>query len=252
MTTLALARGTPRRSDPWLGLAVAFWIAIGLWLDAGAPLERQRWIGAATWAFLIAALWRERPLQRAQVLVALALATLGEYALSPGLGLYVYRLRDVPSFVPPGHGLVYLAALNLGRSVLDGDAGRRVMQGTMAGLAAWSVWGVTLAPRPDLLGFVLFAAFAGFIWKGGSPRVYIACALLTTWLELIGTSFGDWAWATSAGPFTIGNPPSGIPGGYCVVDVVALSLGGALARWWSRRGATTGAIGAPSVLGDEA
>ena len=238
---LADARGRPRRGDPWLGVAVAAWIATGLWLDAGAPLAQQRWIGAATWTLLVAALIRERPLQRAQVLVALALATLGEYVLSPGLGLYIYRLRDVPSFVPPGHGLVYLAALNLGRSVLAGGAGRRVLQLTLAGLAAWAVWGVTIASRADMLGFVLFAAFAGFTFKGGSPRVYVACALLTTWLELIGTSLGDWAWATSAGPFTMGNPPSGIPGAYCVIDVVALSLGGALAGWWSRRGVSLSA-----------
>ena len=121
----------------------------------------------------------------------------------------------------------------------------------MAGLAAWAVWGVTGASRPDLLGFVLFAAFVGFTWKGGSPRVYIACALLTTWLELIGTSLGNWAWATSAGPFTIGNPPSGIPGAYCVIDVVALSLGGALAQWWARRVLAPVAVGiVPASLDD--
>ena len=236
------ARGQPRRGDPWLGLAVAAWIALGLWLDAGASLNTgaslnaQRAIGVATWAILVAALARERPLQRAQVLVALALATAGEYALSPGLGLYIYRLHDVPSFVPPGHGLVYLAALNLGRSVLARRAGRTVLQATIVALAAWSLWGVTGAPRQDLLGFVLFIAFAGFVWRGGSPRVYVACALLCTWLELLGTSLGNWAWATSAGPFTIGNPPSGIPGAYCVIDVVALSVGTALARRWVRRG----------------
>ncbi|MBI2796820.1 MAG: hypothetical protein HYX65_08965 [Gemmatimonadetes bacterium] len=236
MTPAAEARGLPRPGDPWLGLAVAGWIAAGLRLDAGASVAVQRVVGAATWALLVAALVRERPMQRVQVLVALALATLGEYALSPGLGLYVYRLHDVPSFVPPGHGLVYLAALNLGRSVLTGRAGKGVLVATMAGLAAWSVWGVTVAPRQDLLGLVLFAAFAGFVWRGGSPRVYVACALLCTWLELIGTSLGNWAWASGAGPFTVGNPPSGIPGAYCVIDVVALSAGTTLARWWEQRG----------------
>ena len=235
MALAADARGQPRPGDPWLGFAVTIWIACGLWLDVGASLDVQRAIGAATWAILAVALLRERPLQRVQVMVALALATAGEYALSPGLGLYIYRLHDVPSFVPPGHGLVYLAALNLGRSVLAARAGHLVQHGTLAGLAAWSLWGVTLAPRADLLGFVLFVAFAGFVWRGGSPRVYIACALLCTWLELIGTSLGNWTWTTSAGPFTIGNPPSGIPGGYCVIDVVALSLGTALVRWWRGR-----------------
>ena len=34
------------------------------------------------------------------------------------LHVYVYRLHDVPAFVPPGHGLVYLAALALGGTAL--------------------------------------------------------------------------------------------------------------------------------------
>ena len=46
----------------------------------------------------------------------LAFATAVEYAASPGLGVYVYRLDNVPAFVPPGHGLVYLSAYALGHA----------------------------------------------------------------------------------------------------------------------------------------
>ena len=49
----------------------------------------------------------------AQVAVVVAFATAIEYLCSPLLGIYTYRLHNVPAFVPPGHGLVYLAALAL-------------------------------------------------------------------------------------------------------------------------------------------
>ena len=48
--------------------------------------------------------------------VVVVLATLVEYTFSPLLEAYVYRIGTVPPFVPPGHGLVYLAALWIGRS----------------------------------------------------------------------------------------------------------------------------------------
>ena len=57
---------------------------------------------------------------RVQTLVVVALATCVEYTFSPLLQAYTYRIGTVPLFVPPGHGLVYLAALTLGRSALVG------------------------------------------------------------------------------------------------------------------------------------
>ena len=53
---------------------------------------------------------------RIQVVGVIIVATCVEYTASPFLGYYTYRLHNVPSYVPPGHGLVYLAALSIGRS----------------------------------------------------------------------------------------------------------------------------------------
>ena len=53
---------------------------------------------------------------RAQTLLVVALATVVEYTFAPTLEAYTYRLDNVPAYVPPGHGLVYLAALTLGRT----------------------------------------------------------------------------------------------------------------------------------------
>jgi hypothetical protein len=86
------------------------WVGLGLLLDHDAGLWRQRAIGLVTWAVVAALLAGESKALRAQVVLVILAATCVEYAASVGLGLYTYRLGNVPLFVPPGHGLVYLAA----------------------------------------------------------------------------------------------------------------------------------------------
>jgi hypothetical protein len=50
---------------------------------------------------------------RLQTLAVVGFATVGEIVGSLVWGLYGYRLGNLPAFVPPGHGLVYLAGLSL-------------------------------------------------------------------------------------------------------------------------------------------
>ena len=106
------------RTELTLVAVVLVWIAFGAGLDSAAGIWRQRLVGLLTWALLIAILRRQPRSVRAQVGVVIVIATCVEYTASPLLGLYTYRLHNVPSYVPPGHGLVYLAALNIGRSAL--------------------------------------------------------------------------------------------------------------------------------------
>ena len=237
---------TARRGDAWLAVGVAAWVGTGLWLDHAASLALQRGIGVATWTLLVLALGREERAVRAQVLVALAIATAGEYALSPGLGLYAYRFAGVPSFVPPGHGLVYLAALNLARSTLAGRAGPWVRGATVVAGGAWAAWGITWAARGDRFGFVLYLAWAAFALRGGAPMIAVGCWILTTWLELVGTGLGNWAWApvTALPWLTMGNPPTGIAGGYCVLDVLSLRIGHRLVAPHDDQDAAGGGVGA--------
>jgi len=43
---------------------------------------------------------------RAQVAIVILVATATEYTASGLLGVYTYRLHNIPWFVPPGHGLL--------------------------------------------------------------------------------------------------------------------------------------------------
>jgi hypothetical protein len=77
-----------------------------------------------------------------------------------------------------------------------------------------------------------------------SPRalVYAATFFIAVELELVGTGFGNWVWATAAPVIHLlaGNPPSVIAGGYCVLDAVVskaasfLPAGSLLPGWLSR------------------
>ena len=97
-------------------LVVVAWIPITLFLDHNASLTVQNLLGVVTWALLLLLLAAEVPLVRVQTAVVVVFATAVEFTFSPWLEVYTYRLHNVPAFVPPGHGLVYLAALTLART----------------------------------------------------------------------------------------------------------------------------------------
>ena len=97
---------------------VACVIASFLALDHFANADEQLLLGAATWLILIAScasLGRE---DRARALLVVVVATCAEVLGSIVLGAYTYRLENLPAFVPPGHGLVFLAGLRISQSGL--------------------------------------------------------------------------------------------------------------------------------------
>jgi hypothetical protein len=201
------------------------WVGLGLVLDHDAGLWRQRAIGLVTWAVVAALLAGESRALRAQVLLVVLAATCVEYAASVGLGLYSYRLGNVPAFVPPGHGLVYLSAIAMGRSSGFGRARRWVVPATLAVAGAWAFAGL-VGPRHDVLGAVLFLFLARFLLVGRAPLVYCGAFLITSYLELIGTGLGSWRWARHdpSGLIGMGNPPSVISGAYCFLDLFGLAV----------------------------
>jgi hypothetical protein len=170
--------------------------------------------------------------------VVVAFATAVEYTFSPWLGVYLYRFDNVPAYVPPGHGLVYLAALSLGATALVTRHLRTCAALVLAIGGAYALYGVTLAERPDALGAFWFLCLAGFLRWGPSPGLYVGAFVVVTYLELLGTSLGNWAWQTSdpTGLVSIGNPPSGAAGGYGWFDLAALLAAQRLLTRFQRRG----------------
>src|SRR5262245_1144142 len=104
-------------SEPLPFAAMVLCVITGfLALDHYATHGEQLLLGAATWAILIASSLSLSPEDRVLALLVVAVATGAEVLGSIVLGAYTYRLENLPAFVPPGHGLVFLAGLRISRS----------------------------------------------------------------------------------------------------------------------------------------
>lgn len=213
-----------KHRDYYIAAFTFLCVAVCLITDANASLETQKMLGLSGWLILMGWLWGENKEIRVQVLIAVMFATIGEHFASPFMEGYIYRFHNVPAYVPPGHGMVYLTAVALGRSGFFVRYARKIALFVVAVCGAWSLWGITLASQHDAFGAVLFCVFLIYLFKGKSPLVYLAAFFITTWLEIIGTAVGTWHWAEidPVSGLTQGNPPSGVAAWYCLVDAIAM------------------------------
>ncbi len=217
-----------RKRDYVIAAFTFFCVAVCLNFEVNASLERQYILGGIAFVSLIVMLLGENRETRMQVLVAVAFATWGEHFASIYMGGYTYRFENVPAYVPPGHGMVYLTAIALARSGLFQRYARGIATFVVVVCGAWSAWGISgYAEQGDALGALMFSIFLAFLFLGRSPMVYLAAFFITTWLELIGTAVGAWKWAAIDPVLGLSqaNPPSGVTFWYCIVDAVA--MGGA-------------------------
>ena len=214
-------------------------VALSLNLDATGSLAQQNFMGLIAWTFLFGLLIGENKEVRMQVIIAVAFATAGEHFASIYMQGYTYRFGNVPAYVPPGHGMVYLTAVALARSGLFLKYSRIIAAFVVLACGIWSLWGVSGYPEQgDQVGALLFCVFLIYLFKGRSPMVYLAAFFITTWLELIGTAAGTWKWATIEPVLNLsqGNPPSGVAAWYCLVDAVAIGGAPVLLRVFTKSG----------------
>jgi hypothetical protein len=218
--------------DARVAAIVLIWVPAVLLLDRGAGIWSQRLLGLLTWLLLAALLRAESPLVRVQVAVVVVFATVVEYTFSPLLEVYVYRLDNVPAFVPPGHGLVYLCALALGRTETFRRHRAGLIAATIAVGGCYAGWGLLVSERPDALGAFWYACLVLFLVFGRSQTLYVGAFVVVTYLEVIGTWAGAWEWQAydPTGIVSIGNPPSGAAGGYGWFDLAAVLSAPALLR----------------------
>jgi hypothetical protein len=199
------------------------YLAAFLAVDHFVGLHGQLLIGALTWAVLVAVCVPLSSERRAQVALVVAVATTAEVTGSILWGVYTYRLHNLPLFVPPGHGLIYLTGLSLSLAV----ARPRLLRGVaLVTVVTWGVLGVTVLPRADWGGALGVALLAAFLVRGRAAEVYAGVFLVVAAMELYGTAIGTWTWAPTIPGTGIpdGNPPSGVASGYVWFDVVSLAL----------------------------
>lgn len=220
-------------------LVVSAWTIGGLVVDRQVGHTGQLALGVFTAGVLAALLVFQPTTVRLQTLAVVGIATLGEVVGSLVWGLYGYRLENLPAFVPPGHGLVYLAGLSLATLLARRTSALLVAAGAVA--ATWGIAGVTVLPTPDVSGTIGCAFLIGVLVWTHRP-VYAGVFMVVVALELYGTALGTWTWQPEVPGLGLsqGNPPSGVASGYLVFDIIALTLvarlGAAAAALQSRRG----------------
>jgi hypothetical protein len=198
------------------------YLAALLAVDHFASFREQLVLGTVTIALFLAALRLFPAERRAQALGVVCFATVGELTGSILWGVYRYRLHNLPLFVPPAHGLVYLTGLSLATS-LRAHA-RALVRIAAAAAATWGLLGLTVLPRRDVAGAVGVPLLLLFLWRSRNRAIYAAVFLVVAALELYGTAIGTWRWAPELPGLGIpdGNPPSGVASGYVWFDVMAM------------------------------
>jgi hypothetical protein len=220
----------PDRLKPyWLQAYLLTYLPFLLLADSHITALWQQWgLGALTFVVLALAALKVPKGQRVQIWTCVAVATCYEVFGSLIWGVYRYRLHNVPLFVPPGHGLVYLFGMLGMRAPVVLRHGRRFGYVILAIAGGWSLGGLTALPlithRFDVQGALCLPVFAYFVLRSPRWALFSWIFIATSALEIVGTSLGNWYWVPVA-PWTYipsGNPPSAIVGGYCVIDASVL------------------------------
>jgi hypothetical protein len=202
---------------------VALWTAGGLWADSLVGARGQLVLGLLTAVVLAALLAIQEPAVRFLALGVVAVATVGEVVGSLVWGLYGYRLENLPAFVPPGHGLVYLAGVSVATLCATRQTALLASAAVLA--AAWGAAGLLVLPVTDVAG-AIGCAFLLVVFARTRQPAYAGVFLVVAALELYGTALGTWTWEATVPGLGLpqGNPPSGVASGYVVFDVAALGL----------------------------
>jgi hypothetical protein len=232
-------------ATPWKFciFAIAYFLAV-LGVDRLCDLPEQLLLGALTWGVL---LWACIPLsreRRAQVAGVVLVATCAEFLGSIVWGVYRYRLGNLPMFVPPGHGLVFLLGLRLSQLGTTRRHARAFVGAVLVAAVTWGVLGVTLFHRTDLLGLLGIVVFLFYVRYGPTPAIYAGVFVAVGMLEIAGTAIGTWGWKPIVPGTTVtsGNPPSGAIAGYALFDICAMLLAPLFLRLVTRERTPDGAL----------
>ncbi|HVH41930.1 MAG TPA: hypothetical protein VM925_06285 [Labilithrix sp.] len=210
-------------------LSVTALLVLILFLDSAHVSTRvphSQWIANAIQIAYFVFMYRSAPPRlRGLMKYGVVVATIGEVVFSLFVGMYEYRLANVPVYVPPGHSIVYGAVYYFVRepAVLRNRGWVAPLMLVMGvGYAAY--W---LVARNDVYGAVCTGLFLLLIWREQSSRLFfLAMFLLVAYLEQLGTRFSCWYWhPTLLGRFDwmpSGNPPSGISVFYFGFDLGCL------------------------------
>jgi hypothetical protein len=211
--------------------ALYLFILFGLFLDSFYMLEitkdAQLYANISMYIGFAITFWNVNRRVKEQMISAVIIAVIGEYLFSIAMGMYTYRLENVPHYVPPGHALVYVAVLyfSKAKSIIK----NRIKIEHFLAIFILIYATVFLVLKNDVFGFVMTVATLFILRNKQRERLfYLTMYISVAYLEIIGTNYLCWKWPASAwGIFDFlpsHNPPSGISFFYFLLDLGTLWL----------------------------
>ncbi|QOD62504.1 hypothetical protein H9I45_13105 [Polaribacter haliotis] len=209
--------------------ALFLFIGFGLFLDSSyMVLQTENAQLYANISMLIGfaiVFWQVNRRVKEQMVSAVIIAIIGEYLFSILLGMYTYRLENVPHYVPLGHAIVYVAVLYFSKasSILK----NKIKIEKFLTIFILIYASVFLIFKNDVFGFVMTIATLLILRNKPRERLfYLAMYITVAYLEIIGTTYQCWWWPSTAWnviPFLPShNPPSGISLFYFLLDLGTL------------------------------
>ncbi|MEE9409025.1 MAG: hypothetical protein V3V28_13230 [Polaribacter sp.] len=205
------------------------YIFVGLLLDSvfiSENYQDSQWLANLVMVIIFSiTLFKVNRRIREQMIYAVLIATVGEYAFSLGMGMYTYRLENIPHYIPMGHALVYAGVLYFTKTTYSKN--NKVLLEKVFTILIILYAVVFLIFKNDVFGFVLTVATLLVLRKKPRERMfYLAMFIAVGYLEIIGTNYQCWWWPTTAWdviPFLpSANPPSGISFFYFGLDLGCL------------------------------
>ncbi|AOW18636.1 hypothetical protein LPB03_14740 [Polaribacter vadi] len=211
-----------------LGLLYLFFV-VGLFLDSFYMVEitenAQIYANALMLFVFTITFFKVTKRIKKQMLAAVLIGFFGEYLFSVLMGMYTYRLGNVPLYIPFGHAFVYIAVLCFSKAASIKK--HRILLEKVFANSIFMYATLFLIFKNDVFGFVMTITTLLILRNKPRERLfYLTMYISVAVLEIIGTTYECWWWPSTAWnviPFLPSyNPPSGISLFYFLLDLGCL------------------------------
>ncbi len=210
----------------YLPIHAPLWIVLWLGLFLDSQSQQTQWLSNLLVVLSFAWTYSQVSKQVKQLMIyGLIVAVGGEVLFSLVLGMYTYRLENLPLYVPFGHAIVYASIYYLVKEPLVQKYQKNIIQTLYLAMilysTAWLIWG------NDMFGFLCMLVILWIFKRRPQTKLFFLFMFFTiVYLELLGTYYQCWywpevwfdqfTWVSSA------NPPSGISVFYFAFDAGCL------------------------------
>lgn len=208
---------------------VLFTLWFGLFLDsayagslfAGNQLLTNVWV-ILVFAYVFS---RVSSVAKKLMLLGVVISYAGEVVFALGLGMYTYRLENVPLYVPFGHALVYAAVYYMTKEPWLRKHHRRITSMLYPIIIIYAALWLVLAS--DVLGFACMLVILVLFHRRPETKLFFSLMFfMVVYLELLGTYYQCWHWPNiwfgQLSWLPSANPPSGIGVVYFAFDAGCL------------------------------